>query len=232
MNDFKDMHIIHRGNYSYKYPENSIPAFREAFSNHKMIELDLHILKDNTVVVFHDDNLKRMCESDIKLKNITYDELKKYKLKGTMYEIPTFKEVLDLVGGHVLLDIELKYDVTDHRLEKEVISILKNYNGEYLLKSFDPRIVRRLKSLRRKNKMKFKVGLLIHSAKHLIPFVLLSNPDFVSFSYKNLNKKLFRFISNIKPTLLYTIKSKEEFDSIKDFNGGYILENYEKIFYS
>lgn len=232
MVQFKDMHIIHRGSYSYKYPENSIPAFREALSNHKMIELDLHILKDDTVVVFHDDNLKRMCNVDLKIKNLTYEEIKKYKLNGTMYEIPTFKEVLDLVGGHVLLDIELKYDVNGSRLPSEVIKILKDYNGEFLLKSFDPRIVRRLKSLRRKYKMKFNVGLLINDTKSIIPFVVFCNPDFVSFSYKNFDKKLFRFISNVKPTLLYTIKSKEEFSSINDFKGGYIVENYEKIFYS
>lgn len=228
---FKDMHIIHRGSYSYKYPENSIPAFRESLSKHKMIELDLHVLKDNTIIVFHDDNLKRMCNEDVLIKNLTYPEIKKYKLNGTMYEIPTFKEVLDLVGGHVMLDIELKYDVVGPRLPKEVINILKDYSGEFLLKSFDPRIVRKLKNLRRKNKMKFKVGLLINDVKSLLPFTIFCNPDFVSFSYKNLEKKLFRFISNIKPTLLYTIKSKEDFNTIKNFNGGYIVENYEKVFY-
>lgn len=231
MDKFKDMHIVHRGSYSNKYPENSIGAFRETLSNHKMIELDLHILKDNTVVVFHDDNLKRLCNDDILIKNLTFKEIKKYKLNGTMYEIPTLKDVLDLVGGHVLLDIELKYDVTGSRLPSEVINILMSYNGEFLLKSFDPRIVRKLKSLRRKNKMKFKVGLLINDAKTILPFTIFCNPDFVSFSYKNLDKKLFRFISNRKPTLLYTIKSREELNTIKNFNGGYIVENYEKIFY-
>ena len=135
LKEFKDIYIMHRGSFSYKFPENSIPAFRESVSNHKMIELDLHILKDNTVVVFHDDNLKRMCDKDIMIKDLTYDELKNYKLKETIYNIPTFKEVLDLVGGHVLIDIELKFDVKDHRLENEVINILKNYNGNLYRKS-------------------------------------------------------------------------------------------------
>lgn len=222
--------IIHRGSYSYKYPENSIPAFRESISKNKAIELDVHILKDDTVVVFHDANLKRMCGIDKKIKDYTYQELLKCKLNNTIYTIPTLQNVLDLVGGYVTLDIELKYDVTDHRLENEVINILKNYKGKYFLKSFEPRIVRYLKKLRRKNKMCFKIGLLISDSKYLLPFITYSNPDFISFSYKNLNNLIFRFFSKIKPTLLYTIKSKADYESIKDYNGGYIVENYDGIF--
>lgn len=222
--------IIHRGSYSYKYPENSIPAFRESLSKGKPIELDVHVLKDNTVVVFHDDNLKRMCAIDSKLKDYSYKELLKCKLNNTIYTIPTLQSVLDLVGGYVTLDIELKYDVNDHRLENEVINILKNYSGKFYLKSFDPRIVRYLKKLRKKNRMDFKVGLLVSDKKSLFPFVLYSNPDFISYSYKNFNNRCFRFFSKFKPTLLYTFKSKEDYESVIDFNGGYILENYDSIF--
>lgn len=225
-----NIHIIHRGNYTYKYPENSIPAFRETLSYKKQIELDLHILKDNTIVVFHDDNLKRMCDVDINIKDLTYKDLLKYKLKNTIYNIPTLKEVLTLVGGHVLLDIELKYDVTNGRLENELIKILKEYNGEYITKSFHPMIIKRLKKLRRKNKMNFKIGLLSHKSYHLLLSFLISNPDFISYSFKNYNKNIFKFFSNFKPTLLYTFKNKEELENIKNYKGGYIVENYEKLF--
>ena len=228
--NFKDIYIIHRGCYTYKYPENSIPAFRETLSYKKPIELDIHILKDNTIIVFHDDNLKRMCNIDINIKNLTFKDLQNYKLKNTIYTIPTLKEVLTLVGGHVLLDIELKYDITDGRLEKELIKLLKDYNGEYLLKSFDPRIIKRLKKLRRKNKMKFRIGLLSHKWYHLILSYLLTNPDFISYNLKDYNKKIFKFFSKLKPTLLYTFKEKNEMENIKNFEGGYILENYEEVF--
>jgi len=229
MNEFSNMHIIHRGNYSYKYPENSIPAFRESLSKHKIIELDLHILKDNTVIVFHDDNLKRMCGVDIEVKDLTYEELLKYNLKETIYKIPTFDEVLTLVGGHVPIDIELKHDVHDHRLENEVINKLKTYKGEYYIKSFDPKIVKCIKRLRRKYKLKFKIGLLINNKASLILSYII-NPDFIAFNYKNINKPFYKCISKRKPTLLYTIKTEEELNSLKDFKGGYIVENYESVF--
>ena len=224
------MHIIHRGNYNYKYPENSMAAFRETLKHKKPIELDLHVLKDNVVVVFHDANLKRMCNVDVNIQDLFYTEIQNYRLKNTIYTIPTLKEVLDLVGGHVLLDIELKYDVISGRLESEVIKLLKSYNGEFLLKSFDPRILRRLKKLRRKNNMKFKVGLLSNKWYHLIFSCIFSNPDFISFNFKDYNKKVFRFFSKLKPTLLYTFKDKNDIDNFKNFNGGFILENYEEMF--
>lgn len=49
------MHDIKNG-----ISENSLQAFEKAMKNNYIIELDLHILRDDTVIVFHDDNLKRI----------------------------------------------------------------------------------------------------------------------------------------------------------------------------
>lgn len=60
LNFLKQSLIAHRGYHSKELgiPENSIPAFEKAILNNYIIELDVHILKDGNVVVFHDDNLK------------------------------------------------------------------------------------------------------------------------------------------------------------------------------
>jgi len=229
MIDFKDLIIVHRGKYSGKFPDNSLLAFEETLKHNLPIELDVHILKDKSVVVFHDNNLKRMCNVNVNIKDLTYEEILKYKLLESENRIPTLKQVLELVNGRVLLDIELKYDVTNHNLEEEVIKILKDYKGEYILKSFDPRKVRYLKKLRNRFNMKYRVGLLINDVKTAFIYFLYSMPDFISFNYKNLNKRVFKFLSRIRPTLLYTIKTKEEKSSIKDFNGTLIIENYEEV---
>ncbi|MBR1540234.1 MAG: hypothetical protein IJ629_03570 [Clostridia bacterium] len=54
--------IAHRGLWNKKeeIPENSIPAFEKALQGNYPIEIDVHLLVDGTVVVFHDDNLNRM----------------------------------------------------------------------------------------------------------------------------------------------------------------------------
>ena len=59
----KDKLIAHRGDHDIKnkIPENSIPAFKKAINNNYTIELDVHLTKDNKIVVFHDNTLKRVC---------------------------------------------------------------------------------------------------------------------------------------------------------------------------
>ena len=73
--DLKNKVIAHRGIHNNKtVPENSIKAFEKAIKRKIPIELDVHILKDNTLVVFHDDNLKRMTHIDKKIRDYTYPE--------------------------------------------------------------------------------------------------------------------------------------------------------------
>ena len=107
MTEFKI--IAHRGMFSNPtIPENSIMAFKKALEFSYPIELDVQLTKDNILVVFHDDNLKRITGIDKRVEDCTYDELKKLTLFDTKEHIPSFKEVLDLVDGKVLLDIEIK----------------------------------------------------------------------------------------------------------------------------
>ena len=49
-------HCIEKG-----IPENSIPSFRAAISHGYGIELDVHLTSDGKLVVFHDDDLSRIC---------------------------------------------------------------------------------------------------------------------------------------------------------------------------
>ncbi|MGB1015550.1 MAG: glycerophosphodiester phosphodiesterase family protein, partial [Nannocystaceae bacterium] len=46
--------IAHRGLHSDDAPENSLPAFAAAIAAGYAIELDVRLLADETVVVFHD----------------------------------------------------------------------------------------------------------------------------------------------------------------------------------
>ena len=54
--------IAHRGLHDINLgiPENSMYAFEVAISQKYIIELDVHLLKDGNVVVFHDDDTLRM----------------------------------------------------------------------------------------------------------------------------------------------------------------------------
>ena len=67
----------HRGMLKQK-TENTISSFKEAMKyDIDSIELDVHLTKDNKLVVFHDFTLERMCDINEYIGELTYDEIKK-----------------------------------------------------------------------------------------------------------------------------------------------------------
>ena len=136
----KNKPIAHRGmfNKNEGIPENSMPSFEKAINEGYIIELDIHLLKDGKIVVFHDDDLERMTGVKKKIKDCTYNEIKEFKLNGTNYTIPLFLDVLNLVNGKVPILIELKYDRKNGELERELAKILTDYKGDYAVQSFNP----------------------------------------------------------------------------------------------
>lgn len=215
--------IAHRGIHNEAIPENSMKAFSLALKKNIPIEFDVHILKDKNIVVFHDDNLKRMTNKDKFIKECTYEEIKDLKLKNTNEKIPLLKDVLKLVDGKVLLDIELKMDVTDHSLEDGLIEILKDYNGEVILKSFDFRKVKYLKK-----HTNYKIGLLIKRMSGFKDFIIrninfniLIKPDFLACNKNMLDCKSVKTFK--KDIYIWTIKNKDELKIYK--SDYYISEN-------
>ena len=215
--------IAHRGIHNEAIPENSMKAFSLALKKNIPIEFDVHILKDKNIVVFHDDNLKRMTNKDKFIKECTYEEIKDLKLKNTDEKIPLLKDVLKLVDGKVLLDIELKMDVTDHSLEDGLIEILKDYNGEVILKSFDYRKVKYLKK-----HTNYKIGLLIKRISGFKDFIIrninfniLIKPDFLACNKNMLDCKSVKTFK--KDIYIWTIKNKDELKIYK--SDYYISEN-------
>lgn len=215
--------IAHRGIHNEAIPENSMKAFSLALKKNIPIEFDVHILKDKNIVVFHDDNLKRMTNKDKFIKECTYEEIKDLKLKNTDEKIPLLKDVLKLVDGKVLLDIELKMDVTDHSLEDGLIEILKDYNGEVILKSFDFRKVKYLKK-----HTNYKIGLLIKRMSGFKDFIIrninfniLIKPDFLACNKNMLDCKSVKTFK--KDIYIWTIKNKDELKIYK--SDYYISEN-------
>lgn len=138
----KEAYITHRGLHGVDgLVENTRNSFTEAIKHGFGIEIDTNILKDGTVVVFHDKNLKRLFGIDRALKDLTYDELKTLKIAGTDETIPTLDEILLLVNGQVPLMIEIKPFGDKKRHAKSVREALKKYPYEVAIQSYDPSIV-------------------------------------------------------------------------------------------
>lgn len=139
--------IAHRGLHSKEkgIPENSLPAFQWAVDEQIPIELDVHLTKDGEIVVFHDDNLKRMTGLNKIVEDCTCGELADLRLAGTEYGIPLMNRVLRLVAGRVPLLIELKDNGFSGVLEEKLMELLHCYRGEYMLQSFNPYVLLWLK---------------------------------------------------------------------------------------
>ena len=139
----------HRGLHDAEKPENSMAAFRAALEKGYGIELDVHLLKDGHLAVFHDFDLERITGEKGTVEDLTLDQLKDYHLNGTSETIPTFRQVLDLYGGKTPLIVELKVHEGNYaQLAQAACAALENYNGPYCLESFDPRCVHWLRKNR------------------------------------------------------------------------------------
>lgn len=140
--------ILHR-NYAHRglhrkdksVPENSMAAFAAAVEAGYGIELDIQFSKDEQLVVFHDDELSRVCGVSARVDELTFDELQALSLCNTAERIPLFSEVLSLVNGTVPLIVELKAGPKNKQLCTAALAMLRAYNGPFCVESFHPLIV-------------------------------------------------------------------------------------------
>ncbi len=204
----------HRGLHGDGVPENSIEAFRRAKRAGYGVELDVHLLADGNLAVFHDFTLDRMTEAKGYIEDLTTEQIKELHLSGTRHKIPTFEEVLALFEGQVPIIVELKCHKDNvSALCETTCNILDGYHGVYCIESFDPRCVRWL----RKNRPDLIRGQLTEnyfkSKNAKIPFYLkfalvhqmlnfLTLPDFVAYRFSD--RKTF---SNVLVEKLWGAKS-------------------------
>lgn len=224
--EFNNLIFAHRGVHNNAdIPENSIKAFKLAIKNNLNIELDLQLTKDNVLVVFHDSNLKRMTNVDANLNMLTYNDIKKLNLLSSNETIPTFKEILNIVNGKVILDIEIKNTKKINLICKKIVTELSNYNYPFIIKSFNPKIIKWFK----KNKSEYITGLLIKDNiynKFIGRFIInYCKPNFLAISKKFINKNGIKPFLKKYPILIWTLKNKDELKKYNNITNNYICNN-------
>ena len=109
MSLFKNKFIAHRGLHKNRVvPENSLLAFKKAIEKNYAIEFDINITKDNQIVIFHDENLKRLCDRKEKIEEVELSFLNNLRLYETDEKILLFDELLSLINEQIHLIIEIK----------------------------------------------------------------------------------------------------------------------------
>ena len=144
--------------------------------------------------------------------------------------IPTFDEVLDIYEDTGLpLLIELKCVKGNYKaLTKAVAERLDSYKGEYVIESFDPRVVMEYRKLRpdtirgqlAQNFFRKSEGLPFYQIVLLtnLMFNVLSKPDFIAYKFSDRDTSALRRLIDKKgfPEASWTVKTAEEFIRAKE----------------
>lgn len=222
--------IAHRGAKAYE-PENTLQAFQKALDlNSDGIELDVHLSADGHAIVIHDETIDKMTNGSGAVKSFTLSGLKSF-LIGGKHQIPTLREVFNLVDKKCFINIELKSkDVQQSvfTLIEEYVSD-KNWNYDhFIVSSFDWNALQEIHNLN----PKIPIGVLTETNLHLAlafaetiqakaihPYYHLLNPENV----QEIQEKGFL-------VLPWTVNIEEDIQKIKSYKvNGIISDNPDKI---
>ncbi|MFV8257806.1 glycerophosphodiester phosphodiesterase [Bdellovibrio bacteriovorus] len=135
----------HRGFWKAGAQENSYSSFVKAREmGFQMFELDVRLSQDEVPVVFHDGDLKRIAQKDLRVTEVAAADLKSWAGACTLEEVLASKDI------PASINIEIKSNsVFDSRLEKRVAELVKKYHREkdVMFSSFNPISIWRLSRL-------------------------------------------------------------------------------------
>ena len=204
--------VAHRGGGGLA-PENTLASIKKSINTGAdMIEVDVHLTKDNEVVIFHDETVNRTTNGEGKVHEMTLAELKELDA-GSWFDgayagetVPTLDEVLKLIDGQVqcLIEIKSKEHLIYEGFAEKIVdiinangaktwSIVQSYEEEYLetAYAYDPEI-------------KIKKIIMGEESSHILSFFIESkeyvtgrnkhhyletlNPHYSSLSQRRVHK--------------------------------------------
>lgn len=235
LNALEGAFIAHRGLYDNKskIPENSLSAFNAAVKSGFAVETDIRLTADGEVVIFHDENLKRICGIDTKLSELSSKELSMFSLLGTDSKIPTLKQCLEAIDGRVPLLIEFKCRLSDYKkLCVKADALLSRYNGIYFVQSFCPQVLwwyrrNRREICRGQLASGFKDGGIFRRLFGFMPLNFIARPNFISYHFKDHRNIGFRICKSLGCfSIGWTFTDKAEASEHSSDFKAFIFENF------
>lgn len=204
--------IAHRGYHDMNHAiwENTLSAFSRATENGFAIECDLQYTADSVPVIFHDDDMQRLCGIKGDIREKTAGELGLVAIGGTADKVPTLGQLLRLVKGRVPLVLELKgRKGDDEGFADAVLETLEGYQGHVALMSFDHWLLKDLKAL----DPPYPVGLTAGGNQPEAFFVhdeaMQLGLDFISYFYGDLpNSFITKERALGRPILTWTVRDQ------------------------
>jgi len=210
-------------------------AFEAAVATSTPIELDVHLLADGKLAVFHDESLERMTDTAGRIEEETSDGIKQLRLLGTDQRIPLLDEVLDLVGQTVPIVVDTKSRRINGGLEASLFGALDASRCTYAIESFNPFSLRWFKRhaphvLRGQLAGDFRDAKAPFHQKFLLSryyLNFLSAPDFLAYDLRCLPNRFVERQRNRRniPLLAWTVRTNEELTRARRLADNVIFED-------
>ena len=227
--------FAHRGS-SLTAPENSMAAFKLAIEqNVDGVELDIHETKDGTIIVCHDENLKRITGKNINVYDVTYDELKTMDVGSwfsdeySYLRISTLDEVLKLFKGTgISLQIEIKPTKYDFELEEKLLQIIEDNEmyDQVIILSLNADSLRRVKQLNPNATTCFCMTIAMGDV------TTLDFCDLVSIEEESISIDIVSSLHEVnKKCYVWTVNLPEKIQNLVDCNvDGIVTDDPELIY--
>ena len=217
--------VAHRGYHNQEFTENGFGAFKNAIDNNFAFELDVHLTKDEKLIVSHDSSLKRTTGKEGIIEELTLEEIKSnyHLLDGS--EVPTLEEVFEFTKESVPIVVELKpYTKTKNYkvLAFKVMDALKEIKDKrnIILISFYPQCL-----------LPFKgsgfIRCLLVDRKNSWSFALRHFFEGVDLEWQLLKEEKYQKVKQNKLVMCWTIENKKDYNEIKDFADSVTFQHFD-----
>lgn len=217
--------VAHRGYHNEQYTENGFGAFKNAIDNNFAFELDVHLTKDEKLIVSHDSSLKRTTGKEGIIEELTLEEIKSnyHLLDGS--EVPTLEEVFEFTNESVPIVVELKpYTKTKNYkvLAFKVMDALKEIKDKrnIILISFYPQCL-----------LPFKgsgfIRCLLVDRKNSWSFALRHFFEGVDLEWQLLKEEKYQKVKQNKLVMCWTIENKKDYNEIKEFADSVTFQHFD-----
>lgn len=230
------LNIAHRG-FSGRYPENTNIAFVKALTEGYCdgIEVDVHMTKDNKIVIIHDPKLDRTTTGTGYIKDHTLDELLefdagiKYDKKYKGEKILCIKSALDLVKKYnVRLYIEIKDNEVDYKdIWAEVLDRVElvGVADKVVISSYNVKTLKRIKEHNR------EIQTALLSKEVTFDIRNFQYADTLSCDYTKLDKEIVEVIHSIgRKVTAWVVDDKRAMKEMKEIGVDAVITNYPDVF--
>ena len=211
--------ITHRGIYNnITVYENSIESIMYSIKNNLSVSIEIRMTKDKEIIVFNDEEMKRLIKLKDNVNTITKDELNYI----SQYYVPTLKEILKMINNKVPIILNIKEDNKIFR--NKLINILNTYNGNIALHSMN------IEAIKYYKKKDYIVGLIIDENVNNAYLEKDIDVDFLTIKYNLIDKVKANMLKMKYYIIGYTLDKREDVEYYIKMYNNLIIDNIEEVF--